>query len=383
MSTALAVPLHAKFADLKATLQGEVLEADDQIEAMLVALAAGLNFFSLGTPGVAKSMVNNRLVKYIDGVKVFHKLVTRGDTIPDLFGMLDLPELDKGRYVYQTDGFIPWCDIARIGEIFKTSTSVLNSLLEAVLEHTFTNGSTFMRIPLSSMFCDSNELPPEDSDELQAIWDRLDVRVVTKELTDHGLRELLDMDEPDENPTPILTWGEVLQAKAEVAAVELTEEAKDALIEIRRKLRDAGITPSPRRLKTVRKAVRAYAWLEGADKADVEHLVPAVHMLWHRPEQIKQVEQIVLSICAPGMGAALKLADDVGTLAEEIEEAFKLPAKTERNSALMDLGGKAKLANEEARTLARTSVGRSLRSIESTQRQIDALKRRMSDEIGF
>lgn len=381
--TAPAVTLQHKAGMLTAALRSELVERDDQIEAMLVAFFGGLNFFSLGTPGVGKSMANDRLVAYIEGVKVFHKLLTRGDTLPDLFGMLNLPLLDQGVYEYQTDGFLPWCDIARLGEIFKTSTTVLNSLLEATNERTFTNGATFMRIPLSSVFCDSNEMPPEDSDELAAIWDRLDIRVKVDDTSDEGLRHLLDMDDPDPSPAPIFTWDEVVRAKAEVAAIPLTEDAKDALIQIRRDLRAASITPSPRRLKNCRRAIRAFAWLEGADKADVEHLVPVVNMLWERPEQIKQVEQIVLGVCSPNMGEALKVADAVGDLAEQAAEVLKETDKTAKSAALMDLAGKLKVESAKVNALSKTSVGRALRLVEATQRQIDAIKKRASDEIGF
>src|SRR5689334_17345892 len=73
-----------KFAKHRDAVATEVVERDDEIIAMQVALVGGLNFFSLGPPGVAKSMTNDRLLAYIEDVNVFHRLLTRQDSLPDL-----------------------------------------------------------------------------------------------------------------------------------------------------------------------------------------------------------------------------------------------------------------------------------------------------------
>ena len=90
-----------------------------------------------------------------------------------------------------TTGKIPEADICFLDEIFKCNDGVLNSLLTALNEHKYTNEGRTYPIPTISFFAASNEIPnfndPQDK-ILEALYDRLELKIVTENITDRDKR---------------------------------------------------------------------------------------------------------------------------------------------------------------------------------------------------
>ncbi len=60
--------------------------------------------------------------------------------------------------------------MARLLQVFKANSAVLNSLLTILNERLFDNGSERLPVPLLCLVGASNELP--ESEELDALYDR-------------------------------------------------------------------------------------------------------------------------------------------------------------------------------------------------------------------
>jgi hypothetical protein len=173
-------------------------------------------------------------------------------------------------------------------------------------------------IPLSTVFCASNELPQDES--LNALFDRLLVRLEVKDLQDsHSFITMLET-RPDPNPATILRWEEVVFAQEEARTTNVPEHVIHALAEIRQLLHAENIYPTPRRFQQALSIVRAAAWLDGETDADTEHLMPLQHVLWDDPSQRNQVTDIIAKVASPLDAEALVLLDEILRLRRDCEE---------------------------------------------------------------
>lgn len=242
--------LREKLLALMAEVNQEVVEREELIELIAIALLTRNNLFILGKPGQAKSHSINRFRRRITGARQFERLLSKQTDEDQLFGRIDLSSLIPGAVpesvlqddaVYcqlreelelamqalaqtndaahgarvqlctdrleqyrravaalhantptvQTSGKIPEADIVFLDECFKANDGVLNSLLTALNERKYTNEGRTYAIPTISFFAASNEIPNfSDPQEkiLGALYDRLQIKVVTEDIGDRSRR---------------------------------------------------------------------------------------------------------------------------------------------------------------------------------------------------
>jgi MoxR-like ATPase len=156
---------------------------------MLVALAAGEHMLLVGPPGTAKSALVRHLARLIDA-RYFEYLLTRFSEPSELFGPVDIKGVPRGHYVRRTEAMLPEAEIAFLDEIFKSNSAILNSLLTLLNERRFFTGSRTVKVPLSSLYGATNEIPNDDA--LSAVFDRFLIRARSENLDSfhfHGLIE--------------------------------------------------------------------------------------------------------------------------------------------------------------------------------------------------
>ena len=219
----------------------QVAEREELVEMIAIALLTGKNLFILGAPGQAKSYAINAFRSRIIGARQFERLLSKQTDKEQLFGRIDLSSLIPGSVTrdvleknpqYQdmfgrlkvqlasggdvgdlpdqmerqrkalgelyggeprvnTTGKIPDADICFLDEVFKCNDGVLNSLLTALNERKYTNEGRTYPIPTISFFAASNEIPNfNDPQEkiLEALYDRLELKVVTANIEDRDKR---------------------------------------------------------------------------------------------------------------------------------------------------------------------------------------------------
>ena len=243
--------LREKMLAVIADVNSEVVEREELIDMIAIALLTRKNLFILGEPGQAKSYVINAFRSRITGARQFERLLSKQTDEEQLFGRVDLSSLLPGSvpqsvleedetYTQQrlnlrmlmdgmgsrkdtpevwerlrtdtgklesyrsalaalyrsepavnTTGKIPEADIVFCDEIFKCNDGVLNSLLTAFNERKYTNEGRTYPIPTISFFAASNEIPNfNDPQEkiLAALYDRLELKVVTENIEDRENR---------------------------------------------------------------------------------------------------------------------------------------------------------------------------------------------------
>lgn len=325
-----------KLAQVRHELNGSLIDREQEIALALTALIAGEHLLLVGPPGCGKSLLLDALLARTGGSK-FSILLTRFTTPEEVVGPVSLSALKEDRFVRVTAGKLPETDYAFLDELFKGSSAILNTLLRMLNEGTFDRGDGVSRaVPLKLCVGASNEWPsPDTGQELSALFDRFTLRHAVSPIRSHtGRRKLLWEARDTSTPGVTLTAAQVDAARQFARRLPWSADAKEACEAVLRELAREGIRPGDRRqFKTVG-VVRAFAFLNGADEVQPEHLEIARCCLWDDPqEQPLQCEQVVMKVAnPPGMRVSQLLLEaeqvlataDVRNLASAATAAAKL-----------------------------------------------------------
>jgi len=344
--------LQARFAAVRAALAATLVERDDEIDLCLTALLAREHILLVGPPGLAKSALLDGLLACVAGTK-FSILMTKHTQPEELFGPVSLAALKADRYVRVTTGRVPEAEFLFADELFKAGSSILNTLLRILNERTFDAGDGIARrVPLRLCVAAGNEWPdPESGKELAAAFDRFLVRKTVQPVRSAvGRSRLLWDARPPARVEHPLTSADLDAASDAVAAIPWKPEAREALETILKELAKEGVRPGDRRqFKTVN-VVRAFAWLNGSNAVEREHLEVAQHCLWDCPEsQPQKVAQVIARIANPtGMRITQLLLEVESVLAStdtrNLADAAKAAAKlSEISKQLAGLSGNGRL----------------------------------------
>ena len=345
-----------KFAQARRELSAALIERDEEVDLVLTALLANEHVLLVGPPGCGKSLLLDAVMNWMSARK-FSILLTKFTTVEEVMGPVSLTALKADRYRRVTTGRLPEAEVCFIDELWKASSAILNTLLKVLNERVFENDGEAVKVPLRLAVAASNEWPsPDSGKELAAIMDRFLFRKAVRPIGSQAGRQRL-LWHRDHTPklSATITPPEVDRAHAEVAALPWSNAAKDALETILRELAREGVVPGDRRqFKTVT-AVRAFAYLCGADGVRPEHLEVAQHCLWDSPEeQPQKVAQVIAKVANPtGMRVTQLLlevesvlaATDVRNLADAARAAAKLG---EIDKQLSTLAGNGRLEKARA-----------------------------------
>lgn len=348
--------LLGQFERMSAELNEELVERDREIHGSIVALLAREHCFLLGPPGTGKTMLIDRLVDRIVNVRTF-KILMRRLTMPDeIFGPLDIPALQASRWTRASQGYLPWCDVAKVDEIWKGNSAILNGFLDLTNERTWRDDGQIKPVNLSTLYCASNEEPADEG--LQAIYDRIMMRYEVVPVKDMAnFRRMVSMDDL-EPPEPVMTWDDVVAAKREVASLPIGANVFDKMCELKVALKEAGIEPTERRFRKCRGIMRAEAWLDGASAVAPSHMSIVAHGLWMEPSQAADVERIVLELANPQERKALKLLGDIEAINALLDAALKKKvSEDDANSRGMEIFTKVKAAFKELNGIEAESGG--------------------------
>lgn len=276
-------------------------ERNGPIDGLLMALLTAAHCLLLGLPGTAKSAMTEVICSVFEA-RFFNILMGKFTTPEDLYGPLDVPKLQQGVQVRDTEGMMPEADIAFLDEVFKGGDSINNTNLKTLNERLYRNGKAWQKCPLITCVGASNELP--ENKGLNAFWDRFLFKYDVAWLTlDGNFEKMLFADEPHTDIR--ITLDELRAMQAEVKAVTVSRPAKEAIKAIRSELRSQGFAISDRCWKAAVKAIKANAWMQGESEATPEDLNILCDIVWSDPAQRPKIAAVVGKLADP-LGAQIQ-----------------------------------------------------------------------------
>jgi MoxR-like ATPase len=303
-------------------------ERAEEINCALLAILSGEHVLFLGPPGTAKSLLSKNVCEIMDG-QFFYYLLTRFTTPEELYGPLSLKALQQDDFHRKIDGYLPTASIAFLDEIFKSNSSILNSLLTILNERKFHNGSSVESVPLVSVFAASNELP-EENESLEALYDRFLFRCSVRYVQDESnFADLIFADSDLATPSSHLTLDAVRGVQARAGDVAIDPDVRKIILETRRELITKGVQLSDRRWKKMIKVLRIAAAGIGHKSVDRSMVLLLQHMAWDRPEQKEHIKNILMDLIISGgesLGKLKKEADDLQSLVQRSVD-FKFPMR--------------------------------------------------------
>lgn len=276
-------------------LKSRFYERDELIEGAICAILTSNHVIIIGPPGTAKSQLANDLCSRITGANYFQWLLTKFTTPEEIFGSISLKGLENDEYRRVTTNKLPESHIAFLDEIFKSSSSILNSLLTVINERVYFNGTEKINTPLITLFGASNELPT-DEDELDALYDRFLVRFVVGYIEEDFRFLKMIQGGDDKNEPTTFSLQELSKLKEKVSRVEIPQAVYKILLRIRKELNAKGISLSDRRYKSSVSLIKARAFINGREMAKEEDVKILENVLWKDPAEIPEIKSTLYSI---------------------------------------------------------------------------------------
>ncbi len=305
--------------EIRAEFKQLFIERDELIDVALTALISRQHLLIVGPPGTAKSMLAHELCRRIAGAEYFQWLLTKFSTPEELFGPVSLRGLENDEYYRITRGKLPEAHIAFLDEIFKASSSILNTLLTLVNERRYFNGNRVVDCPLSSLFASTNET--HDGEELGALYDRFLFRFrVGYLVNEENFKNLLRTEQPVAVTTITLNDLEALQRRSDSIAVG--GEIIQAMAALRKSLSALEITVSDRRYRQSLAALRAYALLMGRNRVELQDFAILRHILWAEWDEFSAVSAAIDAITSPVEARLDKFTHQADEIRRYLEETY-------------------------------------------------------------
>ncbi|MBD2179459.1 MoxR family ATPase [Pseudanabaena sp. FACHB-1998] len=290
----------AKLQQLREELKSVYLDRSEAIDLIMVGLLAKMHIFLGGKPGTGKTELAKAVSDSITGTTFFHYLMTKTTVAEEVLGAPDLAELQKGKFVRDTEAMLPEAHLALMDEIGKANSIVRNSALGLMNEREFLNGKIKLQSPLITMIGCSNELL--DGEEDGAFWDRLSLRYIVDYLGDEDLRTLLlrktgNIAAPQ--ITTMLNLAELEQIQTAVKNVPFHAPVIDSLIDLQRELKKENFIVSTRKYVQIVTILKAYAYLQEEPEVSEDSFEILNHVIWNHPREQALIRKIVAKVGNP------------------------------------------------------------------------------------
>ncbi|WP_179988782.1 MULTISPECIES: AAA family ATPase [unclassified Acinetobacter] len=309
--------LFKKIKRIQSQLTQGLVEREQTIKLTLLAALAGEHILLIGPPGTGKSLVSRRLHLVFQETPYFERLLTKFSVPEELFGPLSIQALEKDQYIRLTQGYLPQASIAFLDEIFKANSAILNALLTLLNEREFDNGVLRQKVPLISVIGASNELPEDGN--LSALYDRFLFRQYVEPVSKSGFKQLLTMKASEEAlSVEQLSYDELKYIQQHAKKAELSAEALQFLIELRKWCAENQIQVSDRRWRKIVGMLQVSAYTNGQSQVTIWDCWLVQHCIWEKPEQIELVAGMYEQYCGKSVVNLQNLLTVVDVLEKEI-----------------------------------------------------------------
>lgn len=160
--------------------------------------------------------------------------MTRFTTPDQIFGPVSLPSLKQGELSRNTDNYLPTATIALLDEIFKSSSIILNSILDVLNQRVYKNNGKINNTPILTVIGTSND--EAIAHDLTALFDRFAFRFWTKRLEKSDLFKYLNvinnLTTDDFKLEYSFTWDIVVVIKESSKKIKIPEYVLNFIVDL-------------------------------------------------------------------------------------------------------------------------------------------------------
>lgn len=382
---------------IETELNEVILEREEPIRMMNVCVVSKSHGFMLGVPGTGKSLLVKELTRRIcsadgNGLKLFDILCTRFTVPEEFFGPVSIIGLKKDEYRRNITNMLPTAELAFLDEVWRISSAVYNTLLKAMEEREYKNGTETLPIPLVSVITASNDLP--QGEDLAAGWDRIALRIKVDRLTAEGRQRLHRLkakqreDEVAGRARKYTTMAReqltILQQAAR--AIPIPEPIFEQLYKVETALAEKGIYLGDRRWMVTHDILRAHALLEGQTEVVDDNLLILKHVLWEQPDHIAEVTKVLAQTVNPILARALEIKDEAVSAHQLVmaTDARSDVETREKMDAAVDGATKLRILHEELQRLITDAGGvrRAGTRVVAVEADLKRMRREITDLVG-
>jgi MoxR-like ATPase len=282
-------------AAVRKSLEARFFEREAVIRGLLVSVIAGEHPLLLGPPGTAKSALINALAEAM-GNSTFSLLLTKYTTPEEVFGPVDIQSMKQGSYKRQIKGRAWDSQVVFLDEIFKASSSILNSLLTLMQERVADNDGRVVT-PLEILVGASNEYPADES--LNALFDRFSAKYWVEYIGQGGNMRQLFLAQGTTATSASLQFGDLHLLRKARNEVPFGPTEADLLLTVKDSVEDAGFVPSDRTWVKCITLLRASAVLDGRQKIAPSDFRFLADVLWKKHDDRPKLLEVIGNAADP------------------------------------------------------------------------------------
>lgn len=306
-----------QFQSLVRALSGDLLEKEYEVSVGLLCAIAGENLFMIGPPGVAKSLIANRICHAFRDASFFNYLMSRFSTPDEIFGPVSISKLkDNDTYERNVAGYLPTVDVVFLDEIWKAGPGILNTLLTVMNERVYRNGQNVLKVKMKLLVAASNELP-DKTEGLGALWDRFLIRLPLSPVSDKSFSRLLAIGGKEnvqcEKP---ITETQYEKVRKEIACVSVAPQVMDCLLRIRMFCKafrsektQAGLYVSDRRWIQMVGLLKAVAYCNDRKEVLAGDCLLLTHCIWDNVEDVDDIRRGVVEVFWSKISEAIEVLE--------------------------------------------------------------------------
>jgi MoxR-like ATPase len=375
-----------KLQDVRSQLNTAFKERKALIDGMLTALLAGEHVLALGPPGTSKSLMAREFAGAVAGGSYFELLLTKFTSQEEVLGPISFKGLKEDRYERKLDGFAASAEIVFFDEIWKASSSILNSTLTLMQERVVHNNGKPHKTPLKMVMAASNEYPQDDS--LAALFDRFAIKFWVDYIADaDSLAKLLEQGGII-HPDATLNEVDLAELRKQVCAVPFGNGNIQTLLKIKEAVTADGFLASDRTWIKATKMLKARAVLNGRSKVSVGDFMVLADMLWKEHKDRPNLKTIIGNAADPYGSRAEAIVDGVKAAMQEMPSFDLLKSgqktKPEMINLLAKINGRVgteldKIRDVETEADSDSSIIVEAReAVEAAVKQIDELMQKVT-----
>lgn len=283
-----------KTENLNALLNQSLMEREDIIEALFVALLAKKNVYLIGPGGEGKSLVA-LLFSQVMKAKYFEYQFHAFSKLDDWEGIVNLDDFNKGKLTRKSDNFAPHAQIILADELPR-GQALLSCIYKLLNEGIYYVDGEIRKAALEILIAGSNSMLPSEHD---ALFDRFPFFMECNKVSNEALESIYLNDQPEIkiSESDKMDMDMVRTARDEMKNVVIPPDLAKTMQIINAELEMENIHISTRLNRWCRTIIQANAYIHNRQEAMDEDVWILRNVLArtnkHRPKVIEILRKFV------------------------------------------------------------------------------------------